>query len=176
MDKSPIAQAFKTLAWCGGTFLILLCGGLIVTYIGEIIQGTTKHGVASQLGLITFLCGLVFVGIKLIQKQLTERRAMKEITEEQLILSYAKANGGSLTMSAVALECKMGIADTKKAFERLALTGICRIDVTDAGELYYWFPTFATTNHESNLQPQKLPLIKPSGEVLRTAKKMTTEH
>lgn len=132
----------KTFIWCAGTFLILLCGGLIVTYIGEIIQGTTKHGVASQLGLITFLAGLVFVGLKLIQSQLKERRALKEINEEQLLLSRAKNKGGSLTVSEAALECKLGISDTKKAFERLALTGVCRVDVNESGELFYWFPSF----------------------------------
>lgn len=121
---------------------MLLSGGLIVTYIGEIITGTTRHGVASQLGLITFLFGLIFVGLKLVQRELNERKAVKEIHEEQLILSRAKAKGGSLTMSEAALECRMRLCDTKKAFERLALTGVCRIDVTDAGELYYWFPTF----------------------------------
>ncbi len=143
MNKSSgVSSAVKAFIWCGGTFLIILCGGLIVTYIGEIIQGTTKHGVASQLGLITFLAGLVFVGLKLIQSQLRERNALRQINEEQLILSRAKTKGGSLTVSDAALECKLGISDTKKAFERLALTGVCRVDVNDAGELFYWFPTF----------------------------------
>lgn len=138
MGRRPV----KTFIWCLGTVLILFCGGLIVTYIGEIIQGTTRHGVASQLGLITFLAGLLFVGLKLIQSQLRERRALREINEEQLLLSRAKTQGGSLSISEAALECKLGISDTKKAFERLALTGVCRVDVNDAGELYYWFPSF----------------------------------
>lgn len=137
-----MAQVFKTFAWIFGTFLILLSGGLIVTYVGEIITGTTRHGVASQLGLIAFLCGLVFVGMKLINAQLIERQAVKEIQEEQAILSQAKLKGGTLTISSAALDCKMRISDTKKVFERLAQTGICRVDVNDAGELYYWFPTF----------------------------------
>ncbi len=94
------------------------------------------------VGVDTFLAGLVFVGLKLIQSQLRERNALRQINEEQLILSRAKTKGGSLTVSDAALECKLGISDTKKAFERLALTGVCRVDVNDAGELFYWFPTF----------------------------------
>lgn len=124
-----------------GGFLIVFCGGLIVTYVSEIITGTTKHGVSSQLGLITFLAGLVFVGWKLIQGRLAERKAVKELKEEQLILTRAKAKDGSLTVSETALECRISIADTKKAFERLAITGVCRIDVTDEGELCYRFPS-----------------------------------
>lgn len=124
--------------------MILLSIGLIVSYVSELITNTTKHGVSTQLGLITFLCGVVYVGMKLMGVKLREMTAMREIKEEQLILSKAKAAGGSLTMSQAALECKLRIADTKKTFERLALTGICRIDVTESGELFYRFPTFET--------------------------------
>ena len=145
-DKSSNPPAIVPLienVFCGiGVFLVLMSGGLIVTYIGEIVSGTTRHGVASQLGLIVFLCGIVFAGGKMIQGRLTEHNAVKQLKEEQLILNRAKSSGGALTVSQTALDCKLRIADAKKAFERLALSGVCRVDVTDRGELCYRFPSF----------------------------------
>jgi len=153
LSKSGIANAFQSTAFYGGIFLMVTCVGLIVTYIGELISGTTKHGVASQLGLITFLAGLVFVGARLMQGRLKERRALQQIKEEQSILSRAKLNGGSLTISEAALECGIGISDAKNAFERLSKTGACQVDVTPQGELYYRFPTFNTKQIESEIHP-----------------------
>jgi len=65
---SPSSSRSLGAIW-GGSFLMLLPGGLIVTYIGEIITGTTRHRVPSQVGLIAFLAGLVFLGFKLVTRQ-----------------------------------------------------------------------------------------------------------
>lgn len=153
LNRSGISQFLQSTLWCVGVFLILVCGGLIVTYVGEIIAGNPKYGVAHHLGLITFLAGLVFVGVKLVQVKLKEKRALRQIKEEQLILSRAKIDGGTLTISAAALECGIGIADTKSAFERLSQTGVCQIDVNEHGELYYRFPTFLNKQIESQIHP-----------------------
>lgn len=125
-----------------GVALIIFSGALIVTYIGELITGTTLHGVANQLGVITFFAGLVFVGYKMTEVQLNENKALKELKEEQIILTAAKTKGGSITVSEAALEGRINISNTKRAFERLALTGICQVDVSDEGELLYRFPSF----------------------------------
>jgi hypothetical protein len=112
-----------------------------VTYVAELITGTTQHGVSSQLGLITFLSGFVVWGWYLVKGGLAENKALKELREEQLILTRAKAHSGSLTVSETALESHISIADAKKAFERLSMTGVCQVDVTDDGELCYRFPS-----------------------------------
>ncbi|MDZ4833229.1 MAG: hypothetical protein SGJ27_05445 [Candidatus Melainabacteria bacterium] len=138
---SPPRSGGKKFTFVLGIFMMLFCGGLIVTYVAEIIVGQTKHGVSSQLGLITFLAGFVVWGWKLVQGRLTENKAIKELNEEQLILTRAKANGGMLTVSQTALQSQLSIADAKKAFERLSLSGICQIDVTEEGELCYRFPS-----------------------------------
>jgi len=148
-----MANFFQSTLFFGGILLILTCVGLIVTYIGEIIAGTAKYGVASHLGLITFLAGLILLSGYLMRGQLKERRALQEIKEEQAILSRAKINGGSLTISEVALECGIGISDAKRAFERLSKTGVCQVDVSSQGELYYRFPAFSTKQIESEIHP-----------------------
>lgn len=138
------------LVFAAGSFLILICSGLIVTYISEIITGTTRHGVASQMGLIVFLIGLVFVGWKMVQSRLHEKKAWKELREEQLILNRARDYAGSLTVSQTALDCQIAIADTKRAFERLSILGVCQVDVTDEGELCYRFPSLLLKGQSKN--------------------------
>lgn len=167
MKTNVLGSALEKLFWYGGILLILLSGGLIVTYVGELIAGETRHGVASQLGLITFLCGLVFVGYKLVSVQLNEKKAVKELTEEQTILNLAKSNAGSLTVSQTALDCRLRISDTKKAFERLSMTGVCQVDVTQQGELYYRFPTFESLLEDDSqllVDDRKVPIRKPQLE------------
>ena len=144
--KLPSKPFTGVAAFVSGIVMMLFCSGLIVTYTAEIIVGETKHGVSSQLGLIVFLAGLVFVGWKLVQGRLVENKAVRELQEEQLILSKAKTRGQALTVSETALECQLSISETKKAFERLALTGVCQIDVTDEGELCYNFPSLRPKN------------------------------
>ncbi len=138
-SRSPVVSG---LAMWGGSFLMLLPGGLIVTYIGEIIAGTTRHGVPSQLGLIAFLTGLVYLGFRLVAGQLKERRAVKELYEEQALLNHAKSKGGVLTVSEAALNCRLSILDAKLAFERLSRLSVCQVDVTEQGEICYRFPSF----------------------------------
>lgn len=137
----PPRQGRKKFTFILGIFMMLFNGALIVTYISELITGTTKHGVSSQLGLITFLSGFVVWGWFLVQGRLRENKAIRELNEEQIILTRAKAHRGSITVSQTALEAQLSIADAKKAFERLSLTGVCQVDVTDDGELCYRFPS-----------------------------------
>lgn len=138
-SRSPFAAG---LSMWGGSFLMLLPGGLIVTYIGEIIAGTTRHGVPSQVGLIVFLTGLVYLGFRLVSGQMKERRAVKELYEEQALLNRAKSKHGVLTVSEAALDCRLSILDAKQAFERLSKLSVCQIDVTEQGERCYRFPSF----------------------------------
>jgi len=153
MQKTPMAKVTNTGLWCFLIFCTLLCGSLSVTYIGELFTGTTAHGVAEQLGLITFMLGIVFICGKVMQRQLHDHQALKEIEQEQLILNKAKASGGILTISEVALTCGMRISDSKATFERLSLTGVCQIDVNEKGELCYLFPTFSNKQIDPRLMP-----------------------
>lgn len=142
MNKSFFSQVSHKILGGGSVFIILLTGGLIVTFIGEIFAGTTKHGVADQLGLITFLAGMFFVSSFVVFSQWKEHLAQKEVRIDQAILSGAKNNGGVFSISQAALSGGFAIGETKTAFERLAATGICQVDVTVEGELCYVFPAF----------------------------------
>lgn len=123
-------------------FITIFSTGLIVTYVGELVTGTTRHGVSSQLGLIVFLALIVYAGVQMLRSRLAERTAVKGLKDEQAILNLAKARNGMITVSETALECQMQISESKKAFERLSLTSVCRVDVTDDGEICYRFPSF----------------------------------
>lgn len=161
--KGP--SAGQNMSFGFGVFMLIFCCGLNVTYIAEIIAGETKHGVASQLGLIFFLSGLAYVGWRMIQGRLKETRALKELKEEQLIMNRARTYSGVLFIGETALDCQLSISDTKKAFERLSLLGICRVDVTEEGELCYNFPSLKTKNRNEeqqilgiDLEPAKIKL------------------
>jgi hypothetical protein len=129
-----------------GIFLMIFCSGLIVTYVAELFTGEVRHGVGSQMGLIVFLCGLVFVGWRMVESRLKESRALKELKEEQLIMNRARTYSGLLFISETALECQLSISDTKAALERLSRLGVCQVDVTGEGELCYQFPSLRTKN------------------------------
>ncbi len=149
MNKSFFSQAMQKILVCGSVLTILMTGGLIVTFIGEIFAGTTKHGVADQLGLITFLAGMFLVSSYVVFSRWKEHRAQKEVCIDQAILSGAKSNGGIFSISQAALSGGFAIGETKTAFERLAATGICNVDVTIEGELCYVFPAFTKMVRES---------------------------
>lgn len=155
----------QNLAYWFSIFSFLLCCGLNVTYFGEIVEGTTRHGVASQLGLMFFLSGFAYVAWRIIQSRMKENRALQELKEEQLIMNRARTYSGVLFISETALDCQLSISGTKKAFERLSLLGICRVDVTDEGELCYRFPSLRTRNRNEEeqllgieLEPAKIKL------------------
>ncbi|MBP9091326.1 hypothetical protein KBI23_09870 [bacterium] len=147
-------------AMWGGSFLLLVPGGLVITYIGEIIAGTTKHGVPSQVGLIAFLSGLVFLGFTLVTGQLKERQAVKELNAEQTLLLRAKDKGGVITVAEAALESRLSILDAKRAFERLSALGVCQVDVTEQGELCYRFAGFqaAAGGYATLMAPMEVEL------------------
>ncbi len=106
--KSPVAESILNLCFFGGAFLLIFAGGLIVTFVSELILGQSKHP-ASDMGLIVFLCGIVFVGSKLICERLNENKAVKELRQDQLILMKARSKGSALTISEAALECRLSL-------------------------------------------------------------------
>ena len=143
MKLSPELFAFlQKLTFGGSIFMILFCGGLIVTYVAEIIAHENKHPISSQIGLMFFLAGIVFVFCRNVRARMNDNQAVKELKEEQSILNRARHSKVPLTITETALDCHLRIAETKKAFERLSRTGVCQIDVTEEGELCYRFPSF----------------------------------
>ncbi|MCA9802899.1 MAG: hypothetical protein KC777_13085 [Cyanobacteria bacterium HKST-UBA02] len=166
-----IGAFFTKILWMIGLFFVITAGGLMVAAIGELIAGEVRHGIGTQLGLITFMAGFVFVGIKLIMVQLTERKAVNELKEEQLLLNRSRACGGAITVSAAALDCNLRISDTKKAFERLAMTGVCQVDVSEQGELYYRFPTFEGKKLEPQLGMLPDEIIDEKSETIDISSK-----
>ncbi len=150
-------------------FLSIFSAGLIVTYIGEILTGTTRHGVPSQLGLIAFLTGILCTGLYQLRGRLKERTAIKELQEEQAALNKAKSRGGIITVSEMALESGMRISDVKRAFERLSATSVCHVDVTDDGEICYCFPSFQRAALRSS---DELLMDSPFNTVEETVEKI----
>lgn len=122
--------------------MILFCGGLIVTYVAEFIAHENKHPVSTQVGLVFFLAGIVFVCCRNVKVRMNDNKAVNELNEEQAILNRARQSKVPITITETALDCHLRIAETKKAFERLSRTGVCQIDVTEEGELCYRFPSF----------------------------------
>ena len=161
--KSKSANNFANrLLGSLSVFTIVFFTGLIVSYTSEIFTGETPHGVASQLGLIVFLFGIILVCLNYLRGQWKERKAVKEVEAERLILGHAKAGKGIITVSAASLECGLSISNAKKTLERLAMTGVCHVDVSEQGELVYCFPSFES-------KPEPIGLIEPPAEKFKDA-------
>jgi hypothetical protein len=131
--------------------LILFSGFLLTTSIVEILAHENKHALSTLVGLAVFFGGLLVICSRNVWIQSNDRKAMRELREEQSILNRARQTKLALTIPETALNCQLRIADTKKAFERLSLTGVCQIDVTEEGELCYRFPSFESDTRSSTL-------------------------
>lgn len=139
---SVLQQVHLALCWFG----VIFAGGLFVTYVSEILTHENRVPISTLVGLLTFLAGIVFVCARKIGSHRHESAAYRELYEEQEILNRARQTRSPLTIVKTALDCKIRISEAKKAFERLALTGVCQIDVTEEGELCYRFPGFESAD------------------------------
>lgn len=64
---------------------------------------------------------------------------------------------GGLDVTYIA-EIITGETSAKKAFERLSLSGVCQVDVTDEGELCYNFPSLRLKLDTAEKQYQSLDI------------------
>ncbi|MBX9569693.1 MAG: hypothetical protein K2X77_12395 [Candidatus Obscuribacterales bacterium] len=166
MKSGPqFSTLFQKFSFGFSLFMIIFCGGLIVTYIAELLVHENKHPVSSQVGLMFFLAGLIVVCLRIVRIHLSDSKAVRELKEEQSILNRARQRKRPLTITETALDCQMRISDTKKAFERLSLTGVCQIDVTEEGELCYIFPSFESDSRKITLDESPISIKKEQPEL-----------
>lgn len=116
--------------------LLVFCIGLIVTYITELATGTSDHP-RSDPGLCVFLSGIGIICSWWLRRRWRERESVSQLYQEQSILRCLKANQSGLTIAQAAIDCKLRIADTRKALDKLTTTGVCQVDVSEEGELIY---------------------------------------
>ena len=154
MKKKQAGSTMSKILSTVCVFTVVFFTALNVSYIADIITGDSKQGVSTLLGLVVFLFGVILVCLSYLRRQSKERKALKEVEEEELILGHAKASQGLITVSAASLECGMPISHAKKCLERLAMTGVCHVDVSEQGQLLYCFPSFQS-------KPEPIGLIEP---------------
>ncbi|MEZ4489583.1 MAG: hypothetical protein R3F51_18500 [Cyanobacteriota/Melainabacteria group bacterium] len=113
-----------------------------VAFIIDAFTGDMRHGPGTQAACIIMFGGLFAACAFYLRSRWKDKGAVAELQQEQLILNLAKSNRGEVTVAEVSVDCGMSISVAKKAFERLAMTGVCQVDVSDQGELVYRFPSF----------------------------------
>ena len=113
-----------------------------VAFIIDAFTGDMRHGPGTQAACIIMFGGLFAACSFYLRSRWKDKGAVAELQQEQLILNLAKSNRGEVTVAEVSVDCGMSISVAKKAFERLAMTGVCQVDVSDQGELVYRFPSF----------------------------------
>ena len=116
--------------------LLVFCVGLIVTYITELATRTSDHP-NSDPGLCVFLLGIAIICGWWLRKRWRERRSVSQLYQEQSILRSLKGNRSGLTIAQAAIDCKLPIAETRIALDKLTTTGVCQVDVSEEGELIY---------------------------------------
>ena len=113
-----------------------------VAFIIDAFTGDMRHGPGTQAACIIMFGGIFAACAFYLRSRWKDKGAVAELQQEQLILNLAKSNRGEVTVAEVSVDCGMSISVAKKAFERLAMTGVCQVDVSDQGELVYRFPSF----------------------------------
>ncbi|MEZ4544884.1 MAG: hypothetical protein R3C24_13445 [Cyanobacteriota/Melainabacteria group bacterium] len=113
-----------------------------VAFIIDAVTGDMRHGPGTQAACIIMFGGIFAACAFYLRSRWKDKGAVAELQQEQLILNLAKSNRGEVTVAEVSVDCGMSISVAKKAFERLAMTGVCQVDVSDQGELVYRFPSF----------------------------------
>ncbi|HMP50995.1 MAG TPA: hypothetical protein PKD05_05515 [Candidatus Melainabacteria bacterium] len=111
-------------------------------FIIDAFTGDMRHGPGTQAACIIMFGGIFAACVFYLRSRWRDKGAVAELQQEQLILNLAKSNQGEVTVAEVSVDCGLSISVTKKAFERLAMTGVCQVDVSDQGELVYRFPSF----------------------------------
>lgn len=77
MKSGPqFSTLFQKFSFGFSLFMIIFCGGLIVTYIAELLVHENKHPVSSQVGLMFFLAGLIVVCLRIVRIHLSDSKAV----------------------------------------------------------------------------------------------------
>jgi hypothetical protein len=66
---------------------------------------------------------------------------LRELEREAAVLTFLKREGRSVTLHDVALNCSLRIVDAVSVLNGLTTRGVCVMDVSEEGELLYYFPS-----------------------------------
>lgn len=135
---SMLAAVYEKFVLLMAIFSACFFGAFLI----DAFTGDMRHGPGTQAACIIMFGGIFAACVFYLRSRWRDKGAVAELQQEQLILNLAKSNQGEVTVAEVSVDCGLSISVTKKAFERLAMTGVCQVDVSDQGELVYRFPSF----------------------------------
>ena len=144
--------------------------GRIIIGIGVIlfILGVTGVMRTSFLGILTAIVGVIvhFVGVNNEKHQRINPRkpsapSRQPETTETAILRIAKANGGTITPTAIALEGDYSLDESKACLDELVTKGHAELKVRDTGAIFYVFSDLVATP-TSDEEPAKSPVAPPA--------------
>lgn len=155
VDQEPSHRSLsltgKQKAWSnfqivGGSFLGLSAACCFLEELVWFFMGQVKDA-AGQAAAAMFFAGLVVGSFFIVRNEWSKRRALREARQEQAVLQLAKNEpNNALTISSMSLNCSISMAESIEIANRLTKRGVCTVDVSDAGDMLYCFPSLGKKN------------------------------
>jgi hypothetical protein len=149
-----------------GVASVLVSGFFVAGAVVEVASGGDgKTQPAAYAALIAFFGGLLVAGAYLTWRMVHQRQESPaaarpaaeraapqraEADRERRVLRVAQKEHGRVTIPEVATHCDMTIAEAKATLDRLVLSEVAEIRVTERGVLVYVFPGFLSEKEKES--------------------------
>jgi hypothetical protein len=140
--QRPAGSAAGVLRYgCGilGIGLALFSLFFVVAAVSDLVVKRDPKETGVLVGMIVLFGGLAAAGVFTAWKFMRSTPAPPDVDLENRILQLAEAKGCRLTVGMVALHCRLSIAESREALERMALQGAATPVVEDDGGIAYDF-------------------------------------
>jgi hypothetical protein len=126
---------------CGilGLGLALLGLFFVVAAFIDLVVNRKADEAPALVGMIVLFGGLAAAGVFAAWKFMRSAPAQPNVDLENRILQLAEAKGCRLTVGMVALNCRLGVEESRAALERMVLQGAATPLVEDDGGIVYDF-------------------------------------
>jgi hypothetical protein len=161
--QRPAGSATGVLRYgCGilGIGLALVSLFFVVAAVSDLVVKRDPKETGVLVGMIVLFGGLAAAGVFTAWKFMRSTPAPPNVDVENRILQLAEANGCRLTVGMVALHCRLSIAESRDALERMALQGAATPLVEDDGGIVYDFSDLLPSGKSAPPQGER-PLQLP---------------
>lgn len=147
---SEVLRKFRRFVGFAVLIFSVFC---ICAAVGDLVtggDGKTEPGVL--LGLLLFFLGTAYGGWRLFRGARPPKpgaAGTPERERERVILAFAQAENGRVTVAEVATSCGLSVADAKATLDALCKQGVAELAMTDAGVLVYCFPGFMSDEEKA---------------------------
>ena len=140
----------RTLLGLFGILVTLTSLLFVFAAIGDLAGGDSDTETGILVGLLVFFSGTAATGGWFAKRMLGARRAsgpapVSAAEIERTVLAEAKSGGGRLTVTELAANTDLSLAEAEAILEKLCHTGIAQMRFTDDHQPVYAFPGLMST-------------------------------